>query len=105
MKLGMDGESITTHIFAGDGQVGTLGMMLAGGMAGVISWIVTFPIDVVKTRLQCDDRGKYRGIIDCVRKTYSTEGHRAFSRGLVSTVIRAFPTNAATFTVVTWIMR
>ncbi len=85
--------------------MGTLGMMLAGGMAGVISWIVTFPIDVVKTRLQCDDRGKYNGIIDCIRKTYSTEGHRAFSRGLVSTVIRAFPTNAATFTVVTWIMR
>ncbi|ODN04271.1 Mitochondrial basic amino acids transporter [Orchesella cincta] len=89
----------------GDGQVGTLGMLMAGGMAGVLSWIVTFPIDVVKTRLQCDDRGKYSGAFDCARKTYRSEGYRAFSRGLVSTVIRAFPTNAATFTVVTWIMR
>jgi len=89
----------------GDGQVGTLGMLLAGGMAGVVSWIVTFPIDVVKTRLQCDNSGKYTGVFDCVRKTYAAEGYKAFSRGLTSTVIRAFPTNAATFTVVTWIMR
>ncbi|CAL8111332.1 unnamed protein product [Orchesella dallaii] len=89
----------------GGGEVGTLGMMFAGGMAGVLSWIVTFPIDVVKTRLQCDASGKYSGAFDCARKTYRSEGYRAFSRGLVSTVIRAFPTNAATFTVVTWIMR
>jgi solute carrier family 25 carnitine/acylcarnitine transporter 20/29 len=89
----------------GDGQVGTLGMLMAGGMAGVVSWIVTFPIDVVKTRLQCDSSGKYTGVFDCVRKTYAAEGYKAFSRGLTSTVIRAFPTNAATFTVVTWIMR
>lgn len=78
---------------------------MAGGLAGVMSWIVTFPIDVVKTRLQSDVSGKYSGAIDCLKKTYQAEGYSAFSRGLVSTVIRAFPTNAATFTVVTWIMR
>lgn len=78
---------------------------MAGGMAGVFSWIVTFPIDVVKTRLQSDVAGKYSGAIDCFKKTYAAEGHKAFSRGLVSTILRAFPTNAATFTVVTWIMR
>ena len=27
-------------------------MMLAGGMAGMFSWLLTYPIDVVKSRLQ-----------------------------------------------------
>lgn len=89
----------------GGREVGPFGMMMAGGLAGVMSWIVTFPIDVVKTRLQSDVAGKYTGAVDCMIKTYKAEGHAAFSRGLVSTVIRAFPTNAATFTVVTYIMR
>jgi solute carrier family 25 carnitine/acylcarnitine transporter 20/29 len=80
-------------------------MMMAGGMAGVTSWIFTFPIDVVKTRLQSDVSGKYSGAIDCAKKTWIAEGSRAFTRGLVSTVIRAFPTNAATFTVVAYIMK
>jgi hypothetical protein len=85
--------------------VGTIGMMMAGGMAGVVSWLVTFPTDVVKTRLQCDVTGKYTGAVDCIKKTYQMEGPKAFWRGLGSTLIRAFPTNAATFTVVTYIMR
>ena len=86
-------------------EIGTLGMLMAGGSAGVFSWLVTFPTDVVKTRLQSDVEGKYNGALDCVRKTWKAEGMPAFWRGLGSTVLRAFPINAATFTVVTWIMR
>ncbi|CAG7720959.1 unnamed protein product, partial [Allacma fusca] len=89
----------------GGREITTPEMLMAGGMAGVASWIACFPMDVVKTRLQSDTQGKYMGTIDCIRKTMATEGYRAFFRGLNSTVIRAFPTNAATFTTVTWIMR
>lgn len=32
--------------------VGTLHMMAAGGMAGVFSWLFTYPIDFLKSRLQ-----------------------------------------------------
>ena len=32
--------------------IGTAHMMLAGGMAGMFSWLLTYPIDVVKSRLQ-----------------------------------------------------
>ena len=27
-------------------------LMIAGGIAGVLSWIISFPIDVIKSRLE-----------------------------------------------------
>ena len=47
---------------------------------------------------------KYKGIVHCFKSSISAEGSRVLSRGLSSTVIRAFPTNAATFAVVSWTM-
>ena len=86
-------------------EVTTLEMLFAGGMAGVASWVSCFPMDVIKTRLQSDTEGKYSGAFDCYKKTVAREGYKALFRGLNSTLIRAFPSNAATFTVVTWVMR
>lgn len=82
--------------------------LLAGGMAGTISWLLTFPIDTVKSRLQADGMsGKplYKGMIDCARHGYKVEGLPFFCRGLTSTLIRAFVMNAATFLVVSYTLR
>ncbi|XP_030070707.1 mitochondrial basic amino acids transporter-like isoform X1 [Microcaecilia unicolor] len=79
-------------------------LLLAGGTSGIVSWLSTYPMDVVKSRLQADGIGgvnQYSGILDCVRKSYEVEGWRVFSRGLTSTLLRAFPVNAATFATVT----
>lgn len=40
-----------------------------------------------------------------MRKSYAAEGCKFLFRGLTSTLIRAFPTNAATFVVVDWCFR
>lgn len=82
-------------------------LLLAGGTAGILSWLSTYPMDVVKSRLQADGlRGapRYRGILDCVRQSYEAEGWRVFTRGLASTLLRAFPVNAATFATVTVVL-
>lgn len=74
--------------------------LTSGGMAGVVSWMSTFPFDVMKSRLQSDgNRGnfKYSGIVDCMIKSYRAEGVGVFKRGLLPTVLRAFPSNAAIF--------
>ena len=45
-------------------------VILGGGVAGVVSWIVTYPQDVVKSRLQADSFGadrKYRGPLHCIQ--------------------------------------
>ncbi|KAJ8290507.1 hypothetical protein GJAV_G00013780 [Gymnothorax javanicus] len=81
-----------------------LKLLFAGGMAGVFCWISTYPADVIKSRLQADGVGgvnKYNGIMDCVRQSWQQEGWRAFTRGLTSTLLRAFPVNATTFATVT----
>ncbi|XP_039108863.1 mitochondrial basic amino acids transporter [Hyaena hyaena] len=86
-------------------------LLLAGGTSGILSWLSTYPVDVVKSRLQADGvRGppRYAGFADCVRLSYRAEGWRVFTRGLTSTLLRAFPVNAATFatvTVVLWYAR
>ena len=58
--------------------------LTAGGFAGMLSWTITYPVDVVKSRLQADGAGgrpyKYRGMIDCGKQIYRTEGSRVFLR-------------------------
>lgn len=82
--------------------------MAAGGLSGTMSWVVTYPLDVVKSRLQAngmEGRDKYHGIYHCFKTSIQSEGLLVMFRGLMSTVVRAFPTNAATFTVVSWVMK
>jgi hypothetical protein len=88
--------------------VSTLHMLLAGGVSGTLSWVLTYPIDVVKSRLQTDGMdgvNRYSGFMDCLKKSIQAEGYGVMTRGLTSTILRAFPTNAATFAVVTWVIR
>ncbi|XP_015117554.1 mitochondrial basic amino acids transporter [Diachasma alloeum] len=83
----------------------TVTMLIAGGLAGTASWVFTYPIDVIKSRLQADLHQRYLGSIDCLKKSIRDEGVSCLFRGLNSTIIRAFPTNAATFAVVHWTFR
>ncbi|XP_044315866.1 mitochondrial basic amino acids transporter isoform X1 [Drosophila rhopaloa] len=81
--------------------------LTAGGLAGMSSWLACYPIDVVKTHMQADGLGKnakYNGFVDCAIKGFKNEGPQYFFRGLNSTLIRAFPMNAACFFVVSWIL-
>nr|XP_057912225.1 mitochondrial basic amino acids transporter-like isoform X2 [Doryrhamphus excisus] len=82
-------------------------LLFAGGMAGIVSWLSTYPVDVIKSRLQADGVGgvnRYSSIADCVRQSVRTEGYMVFTRGLTSTLLRAFPVNAATFATVTLVL-
>ncbi|KAI9161115.1 hypothetical protein LWI28_014539 [Acer negundo] len=74
-------------------------MLVAGGLAGVSSWVCCYPLDVVKTRLQAQTQSsqKYRGIIDCFRKSVEAEGYGVLWRGLGTAVSRAFVVNGAVF--------
>lgn len=86
-------------------------LLLAGGMAGTVSWASIYPIDVVKSRLQMQQQQQkqvhesgrlltdrpYASIKDCVVRSYKAEGPSVFFRGLWPTLLRGFPVNAVTF--------
>ncbi|CAA7025792.1 unnamed protein product [Microthlaspi erraticum] len=72
-------------------------MLVAGGLAGVASWVACYPLDVVKTRLQQGGDGAYDGISDCFRKSITQEGYGVLWRGLGTAVARAFLVNGAIF--------
>jgi len=80
-------------------------LLLAGGIAGVAGWIMTFPFDLVKTRIQTTcasqrKRGFLQGggiTISTFVRSWKNEGPRVFWRGLSPTLIRAIPVNMVTF--------
>lgn len=87
------------------GQESLRTMLVAGGLAGVASWVCCYPLDVVKSRLQAQTQlqhsyppPKYHGIIDCFRKSVREEGYEVLWRGLGTAVARAFLVNGAIFT-------
>lgn len=63
-------------------------LLMAGGLAGCFSWLVTYPIDVIKTRYQADE--SYANVRDCIKKTMQSEGNAVFWRGLIPTLLRYF---------------
>ncbi|MDP2437091.1 MAG: MC/SLC25 family protein [archaeon] len=83
-------------------------LIVAGGVAGVLCWTISYPQDVVLNRLrvqQIDSPPIYRkhpllfdgGFIDCGMKLIRTEGWRTLFRGYTACLVRAFPANAASF--------
>jgi len=83
-------------------------VLCAGGMAGIFSWIFTYPQDVIKSRLQADSFGanqQYSSARQCLQVSIQAEGYAFLGRGIGSTIVRAFPMNAVTFGVYSYIMK
>ena len=71
--------------------------LIAGGVAGCSFWTISYPMDIVKTRLQTAPAGRYSGILDCAKQLFQAKGPKAFYRGFAPCFLRAFPANAITF--------
>ena len=68
---------------------------LNGGLAGIINWTGTYPIDVIKTRKQTYPELRYRDIIRDFKLKDSV-------KGLNITLLRSFIVNASIFYVFEW---
>ncbi|KAG7282062.1 hypothetical protein CRUP_023578 [Coryphaenoides rupestris] len=78
-------------------------LLFAGGMSGIVCWISTYPVDVIKSRLQADGVGGSTATV--ASATRPEGGLGGCSRGgLTSTLLRAFPVNAAIFATVTLVL-
>lgn len=74
-------------------------LFMTGGLCGYVYWGPWYPIDAVKSKLQADSfvRPRYRGVLDCVKQTFASEGVGGFYKGFLPCILRAFPANGATF--------
>jgi hypothetical protein len=59
--------------------------------------VVTYPLDVVKSKIQAFPPGTYRGMWDCAVKSAKAEGPLVFFRGIEMALLRAFPLHASIF--------
>ena len=84
------------HLLGADDSNEMARLCLAGGLAGVTSWGSVYPLDYVKTHVQLE-RPTHPRFLQCARHIVRTEGFRPFFKGFLTTVLRAFPVNAATF--------
>ena len=76
--------------------------ILAGGFAGAFTWILCYPVDVIKTKIQTaplNTPSEKLGMIYVGRRIVEKHGWRQLSRGLGVTVLRAFPVNGIVFPV------
>jgi hypothetical protein len=64
---------------------------LSGGIAGTLPWIVIYPLDVIKTHKQTPNHAC------CLPQFMRTYGYRGLYKGLVPTIMRAFPTHGVTW--------
>ncbi|XP_023935346.1 mitochondrial basic amino acids transporter-like [Bicyclus anynana] len=87
------------------GDLSVVKVFTAGGVAGTLSWVLLYPVDVVKSRFQGDAIGRYTGAWDCFVKSVQMDGWRCMSRGIGAVTLRAFISNGACFTAVAWTER
>jgi hypothetical protein len=100
-------DGMKRTLSGGEEQAGTGALMVAGGTAGVASWLFTYPIDVVKTHVQAaplDAPRRDRRMLHVLRERVRLEGARGLTRGLSTTLVRAFACSAIVFPVFEWLM-
>lgn len=88
--------------YSNSDRLSTGQVSVAGGLAGMLCWFVSYPQDIIKTRLQLNSYYKRNsrfdgGFTKCARDIYKTDGWNGFFRGLTPCLIRAYVANAIGF--------
>lgn len=74
-----------------------IGNLLSGGFAGATSLLFVYPLDYCRTRLGNDVGNKYTSLLDCVRKTFASDGLNGLYRGLSVSMVGIFVYRALYF--------
>ncbi|KAK6153819.1 hypothetical protein DH2020_013458 [Rehmannia glutinosa] len=86
-------EMLKNFIGDANGDVGTVGRLVSGGLAGAVAQTSIYPMDLVKTRLQtyACEKGNVPNLRRLSKDIWVQEGPRAFYRGLVPSLLGIIP--------------
>lgn len=77
-------------------ELGPIHLMLSGGIAGICLWLVIFPVDCIKSRIQVlSMSGKVAGFTGTLLNIVKNEGIAVLYSGLNATILRAIPANGS----------
>ena len=62
-----------------------------GSFSGIICWLITFPIDTIRTEYQTQNNGEINNIKNIIKNRYNNYGISSFYRGLTPVLIRTIP--------------
>jgi hypothetical protein len=97
------GYETTKYVLSGGNKSSTgspATQFLAGGICGIMCWIVVFPLDLVKTLIQKEILQPHpTNARECIKNIYMKNGVAGFYRGIAVTLIRAFPIHSLNFLV------
>jgi solute carrier family 25 protein 43 len=83
------------------GKLSVLNSLVAGALGGITATCITYPTDMVKTRLTVahadPSKAKYHGIVDTFRVIWKEEGFFAFYKGMSTSIIGVVPFAGGTF--------
>ncbi|XP_062340919.1 solute carrier family 25 member 15b [Osmerus eperlanus] len=91
-------SSFADHMKCEKDDIGVAPVVFSGGFGGACLWLVVYPMDCVKSRIQVMSMtGRQAGFFKTMMTIARTEGVRALYSGLTPTMIRTFPANGALF--------
>lgn len=83
--------------------ISPMAIMAAGGLAGAAYWVSSYPLDVIKSKMQIDHsepaKRTYRNMFHTAKQLYATGGIKPFFVGFTPCLLRSFPANGACFLV------
>ena len=69
--------------------------LACGGVAGAVAQTFTYPIDVIRRRMQVDPKS----IVKTVQEIYNVHGMRGFYMGLLPNYLKVVPSISTSFVV------
>ncbi|KAI0081449.1 mitochondrial FAD carrier protein [Panus rudis PR-1116 ss-1] len=94
---------------AEDDKLSNTAYTLMSGASKLTALIITYPYQVVRSRIQNNATAHlYPTIPTCIKRTFKEEGIRGFYRGLGTNLVRVLPGTCVTFVVyenIAWLLR
>ncbi|EQC39121.1 hypothetical protein SDRG_03329 [Saprolegnia diclina VS20] len=81
-------------------SLGVIDTLLCGGVSGIVSSSITFPVDVIRRRMQISGihgGGRAMSAMEITRALYAEQGVRGFYRGLAPELLKVIPMVGITF--------